>query len=124
MALSGEIDGKFGPLVLTASDAEIDKALQLSWDVEHPAKFNPDTLDCSTCHFAGRVRERAATLGHPSDGMERYENEAFNLELAIEPIDSESPTSQRAFGWLDRRPVFNHRVINESAAVAEALNAL
>jgi hypothetical protein len=124
MALSGEIDGKFGPLVLTASDAEIDQALQLSLDVEHPAKFNPDTLDCATCHFAGRARERAATLGHPSDGMARYENEAFNLELAIEPIDRESPTSQRAFGWLDRRPVFNHRVVNESAAIAEALNAL
>ena len=127
-ALAGEPDnGPFGgtggtKARLTASAEEIRKGLQESLDIDHPAKQNPDTVDCSACHAAGRARDRAGMLGASSAGMDRFQGAGFNL--SIEALGDIRPrlVEQRAFGYNGGYPVWNQRTVNESAAVAQALS--
>jgi hypothetical protein len=127
-ALAGVVvgDPKAGgsTVELDAPAADIEAALQLSLDIDNPATaFNPDTVDCVSCHVAGRARARAATLGYPSDGLERYES-ARNLTLTDEPAALNTPMAMRMFGHNGQAVVIGQRVVNESAAVADAIEAL
>ena len=119
-------DGSPGGLsaMLTASPTDITAALQHTFDLETPSKFNPDTLDCSSCHIAGRARDRAEELGASSDGLAHFEEAPFNLSLQIDPSLRHTVQQQRAFGFRDGLPVWNQRVINESALIATTLTML
>jgi hypothetical protein len=109
---------------LTASKSDIDAALKVTLTVDDPTSaFNPNNLDCATCHVAGRARARAATLGFASDSLPRFEN-VRNLEITTPAALAASPQSQRAFGYRNRDAIINQRVVNESAAVADALEVL
>ena len=109
---------------LTASSSDIAKAMQSTFDLETPAKFNADTLDCSTCHLAGRARERAISLGASQSGLTHFTDDPFDLDLTIDDSFKQSPQQQRAFGFRGTDAVWNQRVINESAAVAAQLAIL
>ena len=126
LAGSAANDGTPGGLtaVLTASQPDITAALQHTFDLETPSKFNPDTLDCSSCHIAGRARDRAEKLGASSDGLPRFEVAPFNLSLEIDASLRHTVRRQRAFGYRDGLPVWNQRVINESALIAKTLTTL
>ena len=127
-ALAGTVDshGQIGggTLSLTASASDIASALQLSLDVDDPTKFNPDSLDCSTCHLADHARLRAATLGSPSDNLPRYQNATYNLTLTLGASVGVSVRQQRAFGYNGNTAMFNQRTINDSAAVATLLSSM
>ena len=122
LALAGETVND--ELVLTAPSSEIKSAFQVSLDLENPTRFNPDTTDCASCHFASRARERAVSLGESPGGLETYDDPAFNLALGIPSEEQQNLLQQRGFGWNGTEPMFMQRTVNESAAVATALNAL
>ena len=109
---------------LVASSSDIAKAMQETFDVETPAKFNADTLDCSTCHVAGRARERGITLGASQSGLTHFTEDPFDLNLTLGDSFKQSPQQQRAFGFRGTDAIWNQRVVNESAAVATALATL
>jgi hypothetical protein len=126
--LAGEFidDGGIGggSVKLTASQAELDAALAFTLTVDDPTQqFNPDSLDCVSCHLAGRARERAALLGVASSALPRFENPR-NLTLKGSQTPKDSPQQQRAFGYRDTAPSLTQRVVNESAAVADAMETL
>jgi hypothetical protein len=113
----GSIGG--GTVVLTADPAAIHTAMQLTLDVDNPAKqFNPDTLDCASCHVASRARSRATGLGATTDGLAAFTADGFDLELVLSTGLQSSPQQQRAFGYNGDQAVWNQRTVNESAAVA------
>lgn len=124
MPLSGEDQGEelVHKLAFTAPKAELDAALQFSFDVDHPEKFNPDTLACISCHLAGTARERAATYGLSSAAMSAFSDPSYSL--ARETQDRTSMMNLHAFGWLDRKVSFTQRTVNESAAVARFMSAM
>ena len=116
---SGNIGG--GMATLTASPTDIAAAMQKTFDLETPSMFNAGTLDCSGCHAAGRVRIRGIGLGATTTGTTHYSNEPFNLELKADSSVQGALQQQRAFGYNLAEPVWNQRVINESAAIAVQL---
>ena len=120
-ALFGAIDPD---VTLTASPEALREAMQRSLDIDHPSKRNPDTVDCSACHVAGRARERGKKEGLSVEGLERFEAKGFNLSIDGLGRIKARPQEQRAFGYHLQEPVWNRRTVNESAAVAQALSDL
>ena len=113
-----------GTVELQAPVGEIVAALQLSLDIDNPERgFDPESLDCVTCHVASRARVRAAGLGFPSDELVAFTNPR-DLSVVEEPAGDSAPMAMRMFGYDLTVPVLNQRVVNESAAVADAIEAL
>ena len=119
---SGGVGG--GAIKLTANQAALDAAIKLTLTVDDPTQqFNPESLDCVSCHVAGRARDRATKLGVDSSGLDRFTN-TRNLSLAGSRTPTDSVQQQRAFGYRDTHASINQRVVNESAAVADALEVM
>ena len=113
-----------GDVKLTASASAITAALKMTLTVDDPTQqFNPESLDCVSCHLAGRARDRATKLGIDSSTLDRFAN-ARNLTLQGSRTPTNSVQQQRAFGYRDTFTSINQRVVNESAAVADALEVM
>ncbi len=94
--------------------------------IENPREFNPENMDCVSCHVAHQARQWSV-LHRPDLGLAdlwnktKYINTSHNLEnKSTEVLNTQSI---RAFGYFDRATVISQRVINESAEVADAVNA-
>ncbi len=126
--LAGECDGGgVGncPIVYPASSAAVQAALALTLEIDNPdSAFNPDTLDCVSCHVAGRARTRALGNELSIDGLPRYENPRNLTTIADELTAGSAPRVMRMFGHNGGGPVLGTRVVNEAAAVAGAVQTL
>ena len=110
------------PGMLLGSPEEVAEALALSYALENPnTTHNPDTVDCVTCHVAGRLRRRALSLGNADVAGDRFTIEGYNLTNTTDGNLVGDPTMVRTFGYLGNLPVLGDRVIHESAAVAQWL---
>ncbi len=120
--------GMTGMLKLDAPEAEVRAALQSTFDVDNPrTAHHADNVDCSSCHIANRARARAVRAGGQSlTGLNRYLHPFRPLEPSSEvpAAHGEETTMQRAFGYLNARPVINPRVIHEAAEVADTIERL
>jgi hypothetical protein len=113
--------GAFGMSEDLASRPEAERAAILGriHDVLHPARENPESLDCASCHVAMHAEREACTAWPgvtPSSAP-------FTSSL---PLDTPTPTRRdriRAFGYFDEEPQINARVVNETAAVVESFRA-
>ena len=94
--------------------------------VENPREFTPENMDCVSCHVAQQARQWSV-LNRPDLSLKdlwnstKYSNPNHNMEnKSTEILNTQSI---RAFGYFDRATVISQRVINESAEVADAVNA-
>jgi hypothetical protein len=107
-----------------ADPRTLDRALTSALRIEHPERSSPKTIDCASCHVASRARRNAERFhrvdssGHP----DFFSAPGFDLTRVDEVKDE--PRALRAFGYFGRESAFSQRTINESAAVAKALEAL
>ncbi len=108
------------------NDALLLKEFKAITRIENPREFNPENMDCVSCHVAQQARQWSV-LNRPDLGLadlwnkDKYSNAAHNLEnKSTEILNTQSI---RAFGYFDRATVISQRVINESAEVADAVNA-
>jgi len=102
----------------------LDKALTSALRVEHPERSSPKTVDCASCHVASRARRNAETF-HQLDQTghaDLYTAPSFDL-TRVDAV-KDDPRALRAFGYLGKDSAFSQRTINESAQVAQALEAL
>ncbi len=102
--------------------AEATSALRSAYLVDNPSSsFNPQTLDCGTCHVATRnlsyaERTRSIdTAGWP----ERFQDGRYNLSRT--DAIGDDPRSLRSFGYFGTQSSIAGRTINESAVVAAAI---
>lgn len=120
--VEGEITGGGRPTFRTnpaAMQAGIKKALE----VDNPLSgFHADSLDCSSCHVAGRARRQAESHCQTSPGSARYMH-AFRPGTPAGNIQTPLLSNQRAFGYLRGVPSINGRVVHESAEVADYIEA-
>lgn len=113
--LSSEWLADAGQPVLSQGVAEL-------WRIDDPTQENPGTVDCVSCHVAERARETVSTMrGASSAAGVGYQNPRHPLTFKH---DGFSLRSQRIFGYLREIPSLSVRVVNESAEVADALNAM
>ena len=108
----------------TPEDSAIVKAsVESIYRIENPTIHSPATVDCASCHTAEPARLWAISVFselHLDQSQYRFQS-AFNLQNTTE---SGSTTHLlRAFGYDGKTPAISQRTINESAAVAGALNA-
>lgn len=94
--------------------------------IEDPRVFTPENMDCVSCHVAHQARQwsvfnrRDLSLQDLWDKT-KYQNAGHNLEnKSTEILNTQSI---RAFGYFGKEVVISQRVVNESAEVADAVNA-
>ena len=117
--LRGELN-----LVLTstaaqnATSTERQRAMDALARVENPSLESPDTVDCSACHVANRIRGNLqAAYGLTSALSYTSPAETTRLVGGAER-DSEN---LRAFGYFDANPAISQRTANETLKVLAAL---
>lgn len=108
------------------NDALLLKEFKAITRIEDPREFTPENMDCVSCHVAQQARTWSI-LNRRDLGLadlwskDKYSNAAHNMEnKSTELLNTQSI---RAFGYFDRSTVISQRVINESAEVADAVNA-
>lgn len=101
------------------------KELRAMHRIENPHAFNPENMDCVSCHVAlsGRswIEKNRPDLGLQTiaDAF-AYKNARYNLENKSTNVHNTQ--SLRAFGYFGNELAISQRVINESAAVADQIN--
>ncbi|WP_413288676.1 hypothetical protein [Bdellovibrio sp. HCB337] len=93
--------------------------------IENPKNFNPENLDCVSCHVAQPAREWAQrkrgdiTIADLVQGF-GYQNPRYNLSNSTKILSNTQMI--RAFGYFIQEASISQRVINESAEVADLIN--
>lgn len=101
------------------------KELRAMHRIENPHTFNPENMDCVSCHVALSARswieKNRSDLGLQviADTL-AYKNTRYNLENKSTNVHNTQ--SLRAFGYFGNELAISQRVINESAAVADQIN--
>ncbi|MBK9072262.1 MAG: hypothetical protein IPL79_14875 [Myxococcales bacterium] len=112
------------PGELAGTPTEVDAAIALAQQIDNPTTMhNPDTVDCVSCHVAGRLRRRGLALGAPDAPQLAYANDTFDLTNTTNPSLVGDATMVRSFGYLGTTMLLSDRVIHESAEVATWLAA-
>lgn len=94
--------------------------------IENPRQFNPENMDCVSCHVAQPAKHwvlnKRPHLGvDKAWAAETYANAKYNLENTTPEIWN--TLMIRGFGYFGKHTAISQRVINESAEVADAINA-
>jgi hypothetical protein len=98
--------------------ADRQRAMDALTRVENPALESPDTVDCSACHLANRVRGHLqATFGLTSSLSYSGTAEVTRLIGGAER-DNEN---LRAFGYFNDQPAISQRAANETIKVLAAM---
>lgn len=94
-------------------------------NIENPKLFNPNNMDCVSCHVA-QAASTWATKNNLTSLISwndvSYKNANYNLKNTT--IDQSHTQNIRAFGYYNSSASISQRVINESAEIAEAMNKL
>jgi hypothetical protein len=99
------------------------RAVTSALRIEHPARSNPKTVDCASCHVASRAlrNAREQRMIDTSTHVDQY---VGNPRFDLRRLDGagDDPRAMRAFGYFKDQSALSQRTINESAEVAEALS--
>jgi hypothetical protein len=107
------------------NEALIRKEVQAALRIENPKFFNPENMDCVSCHVAQPAREwtqrKRSDIGI-SDLFQNfgYQNSKYNLKNKTQILGNTQII--RAFGYFGHEVSISQRVINESAEVADLVN--
>ncbi|MDB5214460.1 MAG: hypothetical protein JWO86_2387 [Myxococcaceae bacterium] len=112
--------------------ADVTAAMKRLLRIENPHFNGPSSVDCASCHIATPLRLFAERNGISTQGAE-YEGDRYqpvkgaNADLrtmqATTVADREMYTTVN-FGYFDLQPSISQRTVNESAEVANAINAM
>jgi len=91
--------------------------------VQNPLHFAADDLSCVTCHIGTYVLDQAQTAYGFDPATFEADRYTSVHDLTLTGGARQTPSSLRAFGWFDRDPMIAQRVVNESAAVVDDLEA-
>ncbi len=101
-----------------ASLAERQRAMDALARVENPLVESADTVDCSACHLANRIRGNLQTsFGLSSALSYSSASEASRLIGGAERNNE----NLRAFGYFDANPVISQRTANETLIVLASM---
>lgn len=97
--------------------------------IENPRIFHPANMDCVHCHITGPTRiwmesKHPQLLKKTQNAQDFYSSIPFlGHNITNVTFNKKNNKSLRSFGYFGSAPSINQRVINESAAVADDLNA-
>jgi hypothetical protein len=101
----------------------LNRAVTSALRLEHPARSNPLTADCASCHVVSRALSNAR-LERKLDTSAHADAFVGNVRFDLRRVDAvgDDPRAMRAFGYFGTLSAFSQRTINESAEVAEVLS--
>ncbi len=111
--------------VRTGNEDVIRKELAAAYKIENPKSYNPENMDCVSCHVAQTARlwvdrKRKDIATQDIAAQFGYLNPAYNLaNVSSEPWHTQQ---LRALGYHNKKISISQRAINESAEVADAIN--
>ncbi|WP_413291771.1 hypothetical protein ACLSU7_10160 [Bdellovibrio sp. HCB185ZH] len=111
--------------VRTGNEDVIRKELAAAYKIENPKSYNPENMDCVSCHVAQTARlwvdrKRKDIANQDIAAQFGYLNPAYNLaNVSDEPWHTQQ---LRALGYHNKKISISQRAINESAEVADAIN--
>lgn len=117
-----------GSDLLTDKDENIIRnEARAAFRIENPKVFNPETMDCASCHVAQPaihwvLNQRPHLKVDQIWNADIYKNLKYNLENHS-PVVANT-RAIRAFGYFGKDMAISQRVINESAEVADSLNQM
>src|SRR5262249_2461067 len=103
-----------------AEPAAIETAYGAALRIENPARHDPDTIGCVSCHVATGARSWIER-NRPWDGAEHPDRYSSERNLALTSEVAGKTTSLRAFGHLGFSSAISQRTVNETAAVLDRL---
>jgi hypothetical protein len=117
-----------GELSKEEKSEEVIKAeIKAAYRIENPKIYNPENMDCASCHLSQPVIHWAKN-NKPDLHLEQlwseeiYKNKNHNL-TNLTP-DLGRTNNVRSFGYFNHQITLSQRVINESAEVADQLNKI
>ncbi|UYL10219.1 hypothetical protein B9G69_006455 [Bdellovibrio sp. SKB1291214] len=111
--------------VRTGNEDLIRKELSAAYKIENPKSYNPENMDCVSCHVAQTARlwvdrKRADIVTKDIAAQFGYQNAAYNMaNISQEPWHTQQ---LRALGYHAKKISIAQRAINESAEVADSIN--
>lgn len=107
-------------------DPKIQSEYEILNRLEDPTKFHANNMDCVSCHIAQPAKQWAQREKSHLNLQDLWANSLF--QSARHNLQNTSPglwhtQMIRGFGYFGSRPAISQRVINESAAVADSLEA-
>ena len=110
------------PVLRDAREADIVEDMISAAKIQNPNFHSPETMDCVSCHTSGP----SLALGLRMFPTLKDKAEGFtfqsSFDLSNHTVHKDHTRNLRAFGYFGNEPAFSQRLINESAAIAEALN--
>lgn len=106
-------------------EEDLQAVVKEAYEFENPARHNPGTLDCVSCHVAQSIR-LWGQFHFPAWKTEALFGDVqfkSGLNLRNSSPDPFRADSLRAFGYFGANPVISDRTINETAAVFESLHS-
>lgn len=101
-----------------ASSGDRQRAMDALARVENPSLESPDTVDCSACHLANRIRGNLQSAYGLSSALSYTSPAEATRLISGAERDSEN---LRAFGYFDAQPAISQRTANETVKVLAAL---
>lgn len=107
------------------SEQMILQSFKSLYRIENPRTYNPENMDCVSCHVAQPLKyafftKRPELKLQNAWQDQQYQNSKYNLaNLSVHPNDTQII---RGLGYFGSDVVVSQRVINESAEVADWLN--
>ncbi len=109
------------PTRLSTSSVEArQRAFDSAARIENPTVHNPGTIDCVSCHVTAVGRIAASRTGGLTTSAEAFSSNRHDLTSVT---DFSNAQLVRALGYRFKQLVLSPRVIHESAAVADRVDA-
>ncbi|MDX2015235.1 MAG: hypothetical protein SFW67_33890 [Myxococcaceae bacterium] len=108
---------------MTAPAAEQRQALDVLEAIDNPTLHTSETVQCVSCHIATTVRADRARVANVD--LTTLPNHFSSNRFDLTPLGDEGLRFRtlRALGWFGTSPLVSARVVNESAAVVDELEA-
>lgn len=110
-----------GASAKTATVEARQRAFDAAARVENPGIHNPGTIDCVSCHVSAVARAAGSKAGDLQPSPEAFSSTRHDLTPTA---NFDDPQMVRALGYRFGELVVSPRVIHESAAVADRVDAL
>lgn len=109
------------------SEDIIRQQVKAAFRIENPKNFSPENMDCVSCHVAQPaihwvLNKRAELKVDQLWSSEIYQNAKYNLQNQSPQVSN--TLMIRGLGYFGGNLAISQRVVNESAEVADMLNAI
>ncbi len=111
--------------ITTGMEELIRRETRAAFRIENPKHFNPENMDCVSCHVAQPALQWIGANRPELKVKDLWSKEVYTnskYDMSNTSPDLGNTRTIRAFGYFDQNVAISQRVSNESAEVADLVN--